>query len=176
MRRINYVAAILILPTLLYAALVITNPANYFGGGNGERLFAVAYVLAAYHGKASAIQLIGTTVIVFGIIISQEKWLVRIASLIGAIVVWIGLVQGMADNSVLVATTLVFFVGLTLAQALVIGIYALAVILFKLIPPSIALLIKLITGVRQRAAYPMQNRISSWMRSIWQSARRRRPF
>lgn len=51
MRRINYVAAILVLPTLLYAVPVILNPFNYFGGGDGEQLFAIAYMLTAYDGN-----------------------------------------------------------------------------------------------------------------------------
>ena len=179
MRRINYVAAILVLPTLLYAALVITNPANYFVDGKGERLFSIAYILASYDGKASAIQLIGTTVIVFGIIISQEKWPVRIASLAGAMVVWLGLLQGMTSNQVMVSTTLVFFFGLTLLQALAIGIYMLVSTIVRLIPPSIALLIKFTTGVRRRVAFPMRStrhRIGNWMRSVWQYARRRRLY
>ena len=132
MRRINYFAAILALPTLLYAALVILNPFNYFGSGGGERLFAIAYIANAYPGKASAIQLIGTTMIAFGIIISQEKLLARTASLAGAAFVWIGLLQGMAENLPLVSATLIIFAGLTPLQAVAIGVYMLMPTIFRL--------------------------------------------
>lgn len=179
MRRINYVAAILVLPTLLYAALVILNPFNYFGGGNGERLFAVAYMLTAYDGKAAAIQLVGTTIIAFGIIISQENLNARMASLSGATFVWIGLLQGMTDNSLLVSTTLVIFVGLTTLQAVAVGAYLLMPTIFRLPPLLIAVLIRFINGARQWTVYRVQsmgNRSGIWLRSVRQTARRMWPF
>lgn len=179
MRRINYFAAILVAPTLLYAALVILNPFNYFVDGKGESPFAIAYVVAPYPGKAAAIQLIGTTMIAFGIIVSQEKPIVRVASLLGTVVVWLGLVQGMLNNSLLVGTTLVFFVGLTLLQGIGIGIYMLATTIGRLVPPVVASIVRLADIVQQRVAYSVRstgNRISGWAASVWRTARQLWPF
>lgn len=179
MRRINYVAAILVLPTLLYAVPVILNPFNYFGGGDGEQLFAIAYMLTAYDGKASAIQLIGTTIIAFGIIISQENLNARMASLAGATLVWIGLLQGMAANPLLVITTLVIFVGLTTLQAIAVGAYLLMPTVFRLTPLVIAVLIRFINDAQQWAVYRAQsmgNRSGVWLRWFRQTARQLWPF
>lgn len=179
MRRINYVAIILVAPTLIYTALVITNPANFFGGGNGERTFAIEYMVLAYEGKASAIQLIGTTIIAFGIIISQGSPNARTASLMGAIFVWIGLIQGMIDNPLLVGATLVIFVGLISLQAFVIGIYMMVVTIARLAPPLTAALILFTNSAGQWVIGRMRsmgNRKGIWLRAIRQTIRQLWPF
>ena len=179
MQRINYFAVVLIVPTLLYVALVVLNPFNYFGDGDGERLFAIAYIAAAYPGKAAAIQLIGTTIIAFGIIISQENLIVRTASLAGTTFVWIGLIQGMAGNSLLVNTTLLVFLVLTPTQALFIGIIILMPTILRLTMSGITALIGLANDVRQWTAYRVRligNRIGMWLRSVLQTTRRLWPF
>ena len=179
MRRINYFAAILVAPTLLYAALVILNPFNYFVDGKGESPFAIAYIVAPYPGKAAAIQLIGTTMIAFGIIISQEKPTARIASLVGTMVVWLGLIQGMAGNSLLVSTTLVIFAGLTLSQSIVIGLNILFATIVRLTPRVIASLLRFANVIRQWTVYSIRlagTRINGWAASVRRTARRLWPF
>ena len=179
MQRINYFARILVFPTLLYAAVVVLNPFNSFGAETGERLFAGAYIAVAYHGKAAAIQLIGTTMIAFGIIISQGNLFARIASLLGTSVVWLGLVQNMADNLPLVVTTLVIFVGLTLLQAAFIGIHALTVAVARLTPRYIALLTQFANtmrrkvGARLRLMESFVGRRTLW---AWRAIQRLWPF
>ena len=179
MRRINYFAAILVAPTLLYAALVILNPFNYFGKEEGDRLFAIAYIVAPYPGKAAAIQLVGTTLIAFGIIVSQEKLTARIASLTGTSFVWVGLMQGIADNPLLAGATLVIFVGSILSQGVGISAYMLGTTIIRLAPPVIAWLIQYASIMRQRAVHPIRstgNRISKWIVWVRRTARRLWPF
>ena len=179
MRRINYFAAVLALHTLVYAALVILNPFNYLGDGDGERLFAIAYIAVAYPGKAAAIQLIGTALIAFGIIISQENLIARMVSLTGATFVWIGLLQGTFGNPSLVNTTLVIFMVSAPLQAAVVGAYMLTPMLFRLARWFTDALIRFANGVRRWAIYRMRavwNRSGMWLRSIWQTTRRLWPF
>ena len=179
MRRINYFAAVLALHTLAYAALVILNPFNYLGDGDGERLFAIAYIAVAYPGKAAAIQLIGTALIAFGIIISQENLIARMVSLTGATFVWIGLLQGTFGNPSLVNTTLIIFLVSAPLQAAVVGAYMLTPRVFRLIRRLTIALIRFANGVRQWAVYrmrAMRNRSGIWLRSVWQTTRRLWPF
>lgn len=115
MKRTNLFAVILVAPTPFYGVMIIRNPAGFFGEPS-EKLLALQHITDPYRGKAAAIQLLGTTLIAIGIIVSQERRSARMASLLGTAFVWVGLMFSMRENPLLVSTTFAIFAGSLIMQ------------------------------------------------------------
>ena len=164
----NQIASALFILTLLYAALVILNPYNFFEGGEGEKALDIGYIYVSYKHKESAIQLIGTMVIAIGIIISQEKLIPKIATLAGTLIVFIGLVTGIKHNTSLLGATLAIF-PITISLIIIgIGIHILTFF-------AIVWLKRCINYMREKAMNlinPISSRISRWTRRIWRTINR----
>ena len=155
----------MILLTVLYTALVILNPYYYLGEGNSAKLLAIDHITNNYSKKNSAIQLIGTTIIAIGIIISQEKRNAQITTLTGTLIVWIGLTMNIKDNQSLFDTTLLIF-------PITVIVIAIGFIFHKLAISVITWLKKYTNLILQRAmdlTQPIRNSISERIVQIWQT-------
>lgn len=170
MKLVNYKTTILFLLTLLYSALVILNPANYFGDGKGESLLAVDYIKNSYPSKALAIQLVGTTIIACGIIISRERPAARILILTGTWFVWTGLTISIDNNPILLGTTLLLFPGSILLMVIGIGLYMLLNTTIKLTFHVTAWSVRRVNSIRHRGTnliLSTKNRITERIAQIW---------